>query len=58
VLLGGIGDDSIHGGAGSDFIYGGLGADKIHALDGEIDFLIIDEDDTVEADDDDVIFEI
>jgi len=58
VLFGGTGDDSIHGGAGYDFIYGGPGSDNIYALDGEIDFLLIDSDDTVEADDDDVILEL
>jgi len=58
VLLGGAGDDSLHGGAGSDFMYGGLGADKIDARDGEIDFIILDADDEVDADDEDVIFEI
>jgi len=56
ILLGGIGNDKLVGGAGGDLLVGGLGADKIDALDGEVDFLIIDNEDGVEKDPEDIVF--
>ncbi len=50
-LRGGWGDDSLRGGRGNDYMIGGRGADLIFAIDGLIDKLCVDDDDTVRADD-------
>ncbi len=55
VLMGNQGDDSLVGGVGNDLLVGGLGSDSIDARDGEIDFLIVDPNDTVEKDDNDIV---
>lgn len=56
VLLGEDGDDVLIGGAGSDYFDGGLGVDRIYALDGEVDTIVIDLLDIVNADPDLDIF--
>ena len=55
VLLGNEGDDSLYGGVGTDLLVGGLGSDKIHARDGEVDFLVVDNQDEVDKDEQDIL---
>jgi hypothetical protein len=43
------------GGVGNDLLFGGLGSDSIDAHDGEVDFLIVDPNDTVVKDDIDIV---
>lgn len=53
-LLGGADDDRVVGGGGSDYIAGNEGADGLHAIDGVVDAICRDNQDTVNADPEDV----